>query len=64
MKYDPMCATCSKECKQPAAAKLVSCPQYKKANSNLEMFDMKGNVRKELAVRLKTAKKNKQPEEG
>ena len=59
MKYDPMCAACLRDCKQPAAAKLVSCPHFKQASRNLDMFDMSGEVRKDLAKRNKSGAKKK-----
>ena len=58
-KYDPMCAVCASECKQPSTAQLVSCPHFERADKNLDMFDMKGNIRKGLAGRKKPRKKKK-----
>jgi len=57
MKYDPMCAACAGECKQPAAAKLVSCPHFKPASHNLDMFDMGGNVQKDITQKAARRKK-------
>jgi hypothetical protein len=57
MKYDSMCAACLRECKQPATAKLVSCPHFKQASRSLDMFDMSGEVRKDLAKRNKSGAK-------
>ncbi len=61
MKNDPICNACSRECKQPATAKLVSCPHFTKADRNLDMFDMSGEIDKNLAAKLKSdARKHKQ----
>ena len=57
MKYDPICAACLNDCKQPAAAKLVSCPHFKRANRNIDMFDMSGEVSKDLVKRAKSGAK-------
>ncbi|MFA6449774.1 MAG: hypothetical protein WCX65_09915 [bacterium] len=57
MKYDPMCAACLNDCKQPSTAKLVACPHFKQASRNLDMFSMTGEVRKDLAKRMKSGAK-------
>jgi len=44
MKTDPLCARCERECKQPPAARLVSCPQFRKASRNLDLFNMDGSI--------------------
>lgn len=62
MKYDPMCAACLNECRQPSTAKLVSCPHFKEASRNLDMFSMSGEVRKDVEKRAKSRAK-KQPKE-
>jgi hypothetical protein len=48
MNQNPMCAACAKDCKQPRSVTMVSCPAFDKADKNLDMFDMKGNVREKL----------------
>ena len=62
MKFDPICAACLNECKQPAAAKLVSFPHFKQSSRNLDMFDMQGEVRKDLVKRVKTGDKKQRRE--
>ena len=57
MKYDHICAACLNDCKQPATAKLVSCPHFKQSSRNLDMFDMSGEVRKDLVKRIKSGSK-------
>jgi hypothetical protein len=61
MKYDPICAVCVSGCKQPASAKLISCPQFKPASRNLSLFDMEGGVSKDLAQKTKSGKKKNTP---
>lgn len=61
MKFDPMCAACASDCKQPAAAKLVSCPQFKRATRNLDMFDMNGNISKNIAGKARPGGKKSGP---
>jgi len=62
MKSDPICAACTRDCKQPAAAKLVSCPHFSRSDRNLDMFDMAGEIDKDLAKRLKSAAKKRKAE--
>jgi hypothetical protein len=59
MKYDSMCAACLNECKQPSTAKLVACPHFKQASRNLDMFNMNGEVRMDVAKRAKSGAKKK-----
>ena len=59
MKHDPMCKACAKDCKQPATAKLVSCPHFERADRNLDMFDMQGGIQKSISEKSKQARKKK-----
>lgn len=60
MKFNPMCAACAKDCKQPHAVTMVSCPSFVKSDRNLDMFDMKGNVREKLIQPPAGRKKKKE----
>jgi len=64
MKHDPICAACLNDCKQPSTAKLVSCPQFKRASRNLDMFDMSGEIRKDVIKRAKSGgRRTSRPDE-
>jgi hypothetical protein len=45
MKWNPICTSCLKDCKQPSSVTMISCPAFAKAEKNLELFDMKGKVK-------------------
>jgi hypothetical protein len=46
MKWNPLCEKCVRECKQQAGVTMLSCPAFKEGGRNLDMFDIKGNIRK------------------
>ena len=58
-KWNQLCDTCSRDCKQPPLVTMISCPEFDRADKTLELFDAKGNV-KRLAVNP-TEKKKKPP---
>lgn len=45
MTLNPLCARCVQDCKQHESVRVVSCPAFKAADKNLELFDLKGNIR-------------------
>lgn len=57
-KMNRICESCSRECKQPAAVVMVSCPKFDRADKTLDMFDGKGKVRAGL---VNPAEKKKKP---
>ncbi|HOO57590.1 MAG TPA: hypothetical protein PLN69_12250 [bacterium] len=59
MKYDPICNSCVNECKQPSSAQIVSCPHYKPASKNMDMFDMQGKPRKSINRKKKKTNENR-----
>ena len=45
MKWNALCARCVHECKQHKSVTVVSCPAFASAEKNLDLFDVKGNIR-------------------
>ena len=46
MKWNPICQKCVRDCKQPPSVTMISCPAFEEADKNLDLFDLKGNIRK------------------
>lgn len=64
MKWNPLCEKCVRECRQQAGVTMVSCPAFKEDGRNLDMFDIKGNIRKAPKEKNRTVaadRENKEP---
>ena len=57
MKLNPMCKSCVKDCKQPSAVTMISCPAFEKADKTIELFDAGGQIVKGVVPRRKPSKK-------
>lgn len=45
MTNNQLCSRCVRDCKQPRSVSVVSCPAFEPVDKNLELFDLKGNIR-------------------
>jgi len=59
MKWNPLCEKCVRECKQHASVTMVSCPAFKEGGRNMDLFDIKGNIKDAPKKRAARAGKKK-----